>query len=157
MLMVPCSLLLQIHWCIKHRRFQEYRPPLLHMLSCPSWTTCMLCKKNSALCVESHMASVGLLRNHGGHSLGKMFSLSIVEAEDGWSRFSLSKTSQLIQQYSGCFHVTFKWLILMHLAQWESLPVKIHRAGSTCTHFKQDVFSLSLSLKLKIFSTLLYG
>ena len=41
----------------------------------------------SSLCVESPMVSVGtqvsLLREHGGHSLGLLFSLSLVEAKDG--------------------------------------------------------------------------
>ena len=42
---------------------------------------------------------LSLLRRHGSHSPGQLFSLSIVEAEDGWSRFSLFKASQLIQQW----------------------------------------------------------
>ena len=49
------------------------------------------------------MVSVGtqvsLLREHRGHSLGLLFSLSLVQAKDGWSRFSLSKAGQLIQQW----------------------------------------------------------
>jgi hypothetical protein len=54
--------------------------------------------------VESPMVSaasqVSLLRRHGSHSPGQLFSLSLVEVEDGWSRFSLSKAVQLIQQWS---------------------------------------------------------
>ena len=35
---------------------------------------------------------------HGSHSPGQQFSLSLVEAKDGWSRFPLSKAGQLVQQ-----------------------------------------------------------
>ena len=42
---------------------------------------------------------MSILRRHGSHSPGQLFSLSLVEAEDGWSRFSLSKGGQLIQQW----------------------------------------------------------
>ena len=56
-----------------------------------------------SLWVESLMVSaatqVSLLRRHGSHSPGQLFSLSLVEAEDGWSRFPLSKAGQLIQQW----------------------------------------------------------
>ena len=45
------------------------------------------------LWVESHMVSaatqVSLLMRHGSHIPGQLFSLSLVEAKDGWSRFSL--------------------------------------------------------------------
>ena len=55
-----------------------------------------------ALCVESPMVSSGTqvshLRMPGGPSLGQLFLLFLVEAKDGWTRFSLSKAGQLIQQ-----------------------------------------------------------
>ena len=35
---------------------------------------------------------------HGSHSPGQQFSLYLVEAKDGWSRFPLSKNCLLIQQ-----------------------------------------------------------
>ena len=47
----------------------------------------------------SACTQMSLLRRHGSHSPGQLFSLSLVEAEDGWSRFSLSKAGQLIQQW----------------------------------------------------------
>ena len=60
-------------------------------------------KTYKSLCAESLMVSAGtqvsLLRKHGGQSPGQLFSLSLVEAKDGWSRFSLSKAGQLIQQW----------------------------------------------------------
>ena len=40
---------------------------------------------------------VSLLRKHGGHSLSHMFSLSLVEAKDCCSTFSLSRAGQLVQ------------------------------------------------------------
>ena len=61
------------------------------------------CLKKSSVWVESLMVStatkMSLLRRHGSHSPGQMFSLSLVEAKDYWSRFSLSKAGQLIQQW----------------------------------------------------------
>ena len=48
--------------------------------------------------VSAH-TQVSLLRQHVGHSFGLLFSLSLVEAEDGWSIFPLSKAGQLIQQW----------------------------------------------------------
>jgi len=41
---------------------------------------------------------VGLLRRHGNHSPGQLFSLSLAKAKDGWIIFSLSKAGQLIQE-----------------------------------------------------------
>ena len=35
---------------------------------------------------------------HGSHSPGQQFSFSLVEADNGWRRFPLSKAGQLIQQ-----------------------------------------------------------
>ena len=47
----------------------------------------------------SAATQVSLLRRHGSHSHGQLFSFSLVEAEDGWSKFALSKAGQLIQQW----------------------------------------------------------
>ena len=63
-------------------------------------------------------------RRHGSYSPGQLFSLSLVEAEDGWSRISLSKAGQLIQQW--WLPCNFKWLNLMQLAQWKSIPLQMH-------------------------------
>ena len=56
-----------------------------------------------ALWVESLMVSsatqVSPLRRHGSHSPGQLFSLSQVEADYGYIRFSLSKAGQPIQQW----------------------------------------------------------
>ena len=35
---------------------------------------------------------------HGSHSPGQQFLISLVKADDGWSRFPLSENFQLIQQ-----------------------------------------------------------
>ena len=55
------------------------------------------------VCAESPMVSAGtqvsLLKKYGGYSLGQRLSLSLVKAEDAWSRFSWSKAGQLIQQW----------------------------------------------------------
>ena len=57
--------------------------------------------KQKTLWVESLMVSastqLSLLRRHESHSPGQLFSLSLVEAEDGLSRFPLSKAGQVIQ------------------------------------------------------------
>ena len=64
--------------------------------------TCLSLIEITSLWVESPMFSasshVSLLRRQGSHSPGQLFSLSLIQAEDGWSRFSLSKADQLIQQ-----------------------------------------------------------
>ena len=60
-------------------------------------TTIMAGKTSSTkftLCLETTVVSAGtqvsLLREHGGHILGQLFSLFLVETKDGWSIFSLS-------------------------------------------------------------------
>ena len=64
---------------------------------------CLFEELQSPLCLQSPMVSVGtqvsLMRKQGGHSLSQLFSLYLVEAEDGWSRISLSKAGQFIQQW----------------------------------------------------------
>ena len=87
----------------------EHNPPTLQALPLDRHPTrlCLDVMKfslfNGALWVESPMFSVAsqvsLLRRHRSHSFGQLFSLSLVEAEDGWSWFSLSKAGQLIQQW----------------------------------------------------------
>ena len=71
---------------------------LVHNTSCEAhcepeeglWSNKMCCMTKTQLGVP------------GSHSPGQQFSLSLVEAEDGWSRFPLSKAGQLLQQ--GSFH-----------------------------------------------------
>ena len=48
---------------------------------------------------DSADTQLSLLRRHRSHSPGRLFLLSLVAAEDGWSRFFLSKAGQLIQQW----------------------------------------------------------
>ena len=54
---------------------------------------------------------VSLLRKFRSHSPGQLFSLSLVEVEDGWSRFPLSKAGQLIQRWwlPGNFSMAQSW------------------------------------------------
>ena len=55
------------------------------------------------LWIESFMVSaaaqLSLLRRHGSHSPNQLFYLSLVEAEDSWSKFPLSKADKLLQQW----------------------------------------------------------
>ena len=64
---------------------------------------CILSLLDGTLSVESLMVSaatqVSLLRRHGSHSPGQLFSLSLVEAKDGLWRFLSSKAGLLIQQW----------------------------------------------------------
>ena len=60
---------------------------------------------------------VGLLRRHGNHSPGQLFSLSLVEARMAGEE---SLYLKLVNSSSiGGFHVTFEWLNFMQVAQWE--------------------------------------
>ena len=72
----------------------------LNLVSCrAAWAATKA--KPISLCVESPMVSAGsqvsLLKKHEGHSPGQLFSLSLVEAKDGWSTFPLSRAGELIQ------------------------------------------------------------
>ena len=66
-------------------------------------------QENTAHC-KSAANEVSLLRKHRSHSPGQLFSLFLVEAEDGWSRLSLSKAGQIIQQW--WLLCNFEWLNL---------------------------------------------
>ena len=75
-----------------------------------------------SLCVESPMVSAGtqvsLLRKHGGHSPGQLFSLSLVYAGNGWrtlgSGFSPSrKLGYSVATGSALFSLGYAWKIMV--------------------------------------------
>ena len=57
----------------------------------------------SALCVESFMVSaatqMSFLRKRGGHSPGRLFSLSLVYGVNGWITLPLSGAGQPVQKW----------------------------------------------------------